>query len=258
MENFSLQEQPGDSAQDACALARDEDLRFCVYSACSMLSLYDYSVDAAFMPFRSLKAQIELDRFSKKIFLRASDGFAAAPRDVLVGMAVSLLSRVLRRKIENAYTSAYGEFMKRKSTFDLNKSIRLRRAIRRKNSGEGAHFDLNALLLKVASEHEIFFPEGVPSIAWSRNKSRRRLGFYDEALNQVVLTRLFDSPKVPQFVVEYVVFHELLHAKHEAKYERGKTRQCRVHHGEFKRDEKSFPKYAEAEEWLENNLRHLR
>ncbi len=236
----------------------NEEFSFCAYSAASMLSLYDYSVDAQFFPFRSLKATAELDRLSKKMALRASDGFKCAPRDVLIGLALSLFSKILRRKVDNAYTQAYGDFMKRKSTFDLNKAIRARRAIRRKDNGVGESFNLNFLLLKVARDSEIFFPDGVPTVAWSRTKSRRRLGFYDDGLNQVVVSKLFDSSKVPQFVIEYVIFHELLHAKHDAKYERGKTKQCRVHHFEFRRDEKTFPQYDEAEEWIGKNLRYLR
>ncbi len=251
-QNFAAQNPPGERALDG------GDLALCAYSACSMLSLYDYSVDASFFPFRSLKATAECDFNLRKITLRASDGFSAAPQDVLTGLSLSLFSRFARKKTENAYTRAYREFMKRKSTFELNNSIRQRRAITRKNGFAGENFNLKEMMLRVSSEYEIFFPDGVPSVSWSRTKSRRRLGFYDDALNEVVISRVFDSPKVPSYVVEYVVFHELLHAKHEARFERGKSMQCRVHYGEFKRDEKSFAKYAAAEEWLKTSLRYVR
>lgn len=252
-ENFPQQGQIRLNAFDA----QNSDLSFCVYSALSMISIYDWKVEAQFKKFKSLKAQAQAGRAEKKIIFTASDGFKRAPKEVLTGLALSLVCSLFRKSIDNDYLRQYREFMKRKSTFELNNELRKTRASKRKNEGEGVFFDLKALLLKVASENAIFFPTGVPSIAWSRTKSRRRLGFYDEGLNQVVVSRLFDDEKTPQFVVEYVIFHELLHAKHGALYERGESMQCRVHHGEFKRDEKSYPQFREAEDWIEKKLRYL-
>lgn len=239
--------------------ASNEDLSFCFYSACSMLGACNLEIDAVFVPFRSLKVSVERRPFSNKLVCRVSDGFQIASQDVLMGLALWLVARVLRkRKVDNYYTREYQKFMKRKSTFELNNSIRAKRAIRRKNRGVGAEWNLSLVLAKVVGEYGFASDVKLPSVAWSRNKSRRRLAFFDEALNQIVVSRLFDSPRVPLFVVEYLVFHELLHAKHTPFYERGKSLQCRVHHRVFKKEEQSFKYYGEAENWIDKQLRFVR
>jgi hypothetical protein len=52
---------------------------------------------------------------------------------------------------------------------------------------------------------------------------------------------------VPEFFVEYIVYHELLHALFPPVAAQGGRRD--VHTAEFKRFEKKFPRYREAIEF---------
>jgi len=52
---------------------------------------------------------------------------------------------------------------------------------------------------------------------------------------------------VPAYVLEYIVYHEMLHLKHPVKL-RG-SRRC-VHSAEFQAEEKLFPGVAEANAFL--------
>jgi len=61
------------------------------------------------------------------------------------------------------------------------------------------------------------------------------------------VSRVFDHPAVPRYVVEYIVYHEMLHLKHPVKL-RG-SRRC-VHSREFLQDEKRFPQLAAAQRFL--------
>jgi predicted metal-dependent hydrolase len=88
---------------------------------------------------------------------------------------------------------------------------------------------------------------GRPQLTWSRDHARNRLGHYDPAHNTIVISRVFDHPRVPRFVVEYIVFHEMLHLKHPVKL-RG-SRRC-VHSREFIAEERAFPELEQAERFL--------
>ncbi len=84
-------------------------------------------------------------------------------------------------------------------------------------------------------------------MTWSRSHSRNSLGHYDPAHNAIVVSRVFDQPRVPGYAVEYIVYHEMLHLKHPVKL-RG-SRRC-VHGPEFQAEEKLFPHLEDAKAFL--------
>ena len=53
----------------------------------------------------------------------------------------------------------------------------------------------------------------------------------------IVLSKALDSPQVPRLVVEYVMFHEMLHLRYPVEHKG--SRRC-VHTPEFKVAEKEF------------------
>ena len=53
------------------------------------------------------------------------------------------------------------------------------------------------------------------SRAWLERRAwRTQLGCFDPALNQIVLNRRLDHGAIPEYVVAYVLYHEMLHQKH--------------------------------------------
>ncbi|HZU23762.1 MAG TPA: M48 family peptidase, partial [Terriglobales bacterium] len=88
---------------------------------------------------------------------------------------------------------------------------------------------------------------GRPQMSWSRERSRHLLGHYDPAHNTIIISRIFDDPRLPRFLVEYIVYHEMLHLKHPVKL-RG-SRRC-VHPRAFQEEEKLFPQLEEVKQWL--------
>jgi predicted metal-dependent hydrolase len=60
---------------------------------------------------------------------------------------------------------------------------------------------------------------------------------------------------VPRYVVEYVLFHEMLHIHHPTKHVNGRRYN---HTPAFRRDERKFSHYKEAEEWIEKSVRKLK
>jgi hypothetical protein len=86
-----------------------------------------------------------------------------------------------------------------------------------------------------------------PRMTWSQARSRQSLGHYDPGHNAIVVSRIFDHPRVPRCAVEYIVYHEMLHLKHPVKL-RG-SRRC-VHSREFLAEENLFPHLQQAKAFL--------
>ncbi len=86
-----------------------------------------------------------------------------------------------------------------------------------------------------------------PQLSWSPGKSRNTLGHFDPAHNAIIISRVFDHPKIPRFLVEYIVYHEMLHLKFPVEYNRSRRR---VHTKDFQRNERAFPRYTEAVELI--------
>ena len=53
-----------------------------------------------------------------------------------------------------------------------------------------------------------------PLLSWSQRRTGRVLGHHDHVHGAIIISRTLDSERVPRFVVEYVLYHEMLHVKH--------------------------------------------
>ncbi len=100
-------------------------------------------------------------------------------------------------------------------------------------------------------------------ITWGRAPSRRRrarrnfsvrLGTYSDRDRAVRIHRCLDRSNVPRYVVESVVYHEMLHAAVPPVTRNGRRH---IHTPEFRRRERLFRQYERAERWLERNLKRL-
>jgi hypothetical protein len=88
-----------------------------------------------------------------------------------------------------------------------------------------------------------------PRLGWSLRPSRTTLGHYDPSHNAIVLSSLLDSENAPALIVQFVMFHEMLHLRHPVNHQG--ARRC-VHTKEFKKAEKEFVNYAVAKAALRN------
>lgn len=87
-----------------------------------------------------------------------------------------------------------------------------------------------------------------PQLCWSPVRARRIVGTYQERSDRMVVTRRLDSPRIPEYVLDFVMYHELLHkALGVGRRQDGRRR---MHGPEFRRLERRFQRYREAEEWL--------
>jgi hypothetical protein len=197
-----------------------------------------------FFAFANLNNTIRLR--DGRLLVRLSDLLEGAPAAVLRAIAHILLAKIYRRPIEAAHAVRYRRYA---SSHEVAQKAHLVRQIRgRKHVGSarGRVYDLEAIFedLNRRFFHGLL---GCPDLTWSRESARNSLGHYDPAHNTIVVSRIFDHPRVPRYAVEYLLYHEMLHLKHPVKL-RG-SRRC-VHSAEFQAEEKLFPGLDRAKAFL--------
>ncbi len=202
-----------------------------------------------FFPYSSLTLTIR--KREDVVYARFSDLLRRARLEVLEGAAALILARLYRRKAPRWLVQPYLQYAR--STRTRGRIHRMRRHRVRPVSTlpQGRHHDLDALFETL--NHQYFGGElRRPRIGWSKRSWRRQFGCYDPGPNQIVLNRRMDRPGVPQFVVQYVLFHEMLHVKHPTR-----RSGCTLlsHSLEFRAEEKRFPQFAAARKFLDRLAR---
>jgi hypothetical protein len=86
-----------------------------------------------------------------------------------------------------------------------------------------------------------------PRLIWSGILASRKLAHYERTKDRVVMSQILDDRRIPRYVVEFVLYHELLHKHHGIKWVNGR---CLVHTPEFRRSERKFRQYQEADSFL--------
>ncbi len=199
-----------------------------------------------FKPYANLDSKIRLDSGHERIEVRMSDQLIAAPDSVREALAWVLLGKLYRKAVPPEIERRYKRFVNRDDVRRRALELRRQRGRKRLVHPQGERFDLE----EIFDDLNVRFFDGAldrPAIGWSLRPSRRLLGHYDPAYHAIVISSIFDRPKTPRFVVEYIVYHEMLHIKHPAEY-RGERR-C-VHTAPFKAEERRFPDYDRALAYL--------
>lgn len=121
----------------------------------------------------------------------------------------------------------------------------------------GQVYDLKVILKRVI---EAYFPEAQePSIGWVKGREKRfrsiTFGTYDRHQNLIRINQHLDHSDVPPYFVEFIVYHEMLHALIPAKI--SKEGRCLSHTPEFRRKEREFLQFEEAKKWEKGSLHYF-
>lgn len=205
-------------------------------------------IQVEFCQFANANSFVRLE--NRRLTLRISDLLEGAPAPVLEALAQILLCRLFRRAVPKAYTYRYRLYLNRR---DMRRSIHLIRQIRGRKvlSGpKGEHYDLSGIFdaLNVRFFHGLL---AQPALGWSRTRSRTILGHYDPSHNAIVISRILDAAAVPGLVVEYVVYHEMLHLRFPIEHH-GARRS--VHGRQLREAEREFPGFKEAKRLIKSLL----
>jgi Protein of unknown function DUF45 len=201
-----------------------------------------------YYPYSSLVLTIR--RREEVLRVRFSDLLRRAPLAVLEGAAALLLSRIYRRRTPRALAAPYLAYAKSERTRQRVNHMRRGRVPAASNP-RGRHFDLELLFDQLNAKYF----EGAlqrPAIGWSKRSWRRQFGCYDPGPRHILLNRRMDWPNVPQYAVEYVLYHEMLHVKHPTR-----RSGCSLvsHSPEFRAEEKLFSEFTRARKALDHLAR---
>ncbi|MCC7291270.1 MAG: hypothetical protein IT449_04305 [Phycisphaerales bacterium] len=94
-----------------------------------------------------------------------------------------------------------------------------------------------------------------PRLAWSDRVAMCKFGHYDFTRDEVQIGAALDAPHVPEFVLDSVMHHELLHKQHGLRWSNGRGH---AHTPQFRADERRFSRYAEADRFLAELARRAR
>ena len=195
-----------------------------------------------FYPYANIDSKIRLDTDTDEISVRISDLLEGAPPSVLEALGYILLGKLYAKPVARRFDRRYRVYV---NSADIRRQALLIRRLRGRkpvSTPQGRCRNLDELF----DELNARFFHGLlarPTLSWSRGASRQTLGYFDPAHNAIIISRVFDSEEVPLFLLEYVLYHEMLHLKYPTVYR--SQRRC-VHTPEFKRQEQLFPRYEEA------------
>ncbi len=200
-----------------------------------------YKLKAEFYSTKSLRHTISLR--SGQILIRISELFRSVPEEILALLGVILLAKIFRYRVERDISSKYREYVREHvlPQHPLNE-----RRPSPKYTAAGKYYDLNEIFDSINLR---FFNNKIqkPILGWSLNKSYGRLGFYSDTRNLLVISRIFDSRKAPLQVVEYLMYHEMLHIYLPARLVNGRKL---VHTADFRKLEMQFPDFDKIQKWI--------
>ncbi len=86
-----------------------------------------------------------------------------------------------------------------------------------------------------------------PRLVWNKTITHRKMGHYQPASDTILISLTLDAPDIPAYVIEFVVYHEMLHKKLGVQMVNGRHY---AHTSAFRTAERQFERYAEAQTFL--------
>jgi hypothetical protein len=202
-------------------------------------------LEARFYPYAGLSSTIRLRQ--GRVYVRVSDILTGSPREVLFALACILVAKLYRLKAPAAQERIYRNHTLHPSLLDASNSARRNRGYKKTTSAKGRVYDLGELFADLNARYFGGQLER-PVLSWSQRPTRRVLGHHDHVHGAIVISTTLDDPGLPRLLVEYVLYHEMLHVKHPARVVGGRTR---YHSGAFRQEERRFERFDEAVKQLE-------
>ena len=197
-------------------------------------------IKVTFYPFTQLRNTIWLRGSIARV--RISDVLADAPPEVHRALAFILVADLYQRRAARTMIHIFDEYVERDEILKHVARIRRERERITTRTSRGRVYNLKTIY---ADLNQRYFDGQLRrmTLKWSRGERRDLLGWHDEQLREIVISRLLDSELVPQFALEYVLYHEMLHVIHPMRLVNGR---CQAHSPAFRRDERQFDQYEEA------------
>ena len=209
-------------------------------------------IDVSFYPYIGLNQTIRVR--NGRVYVRIADMCRDMPREPHRALAYILVAKLLRKRVSAAADRVYTDYISTAHMRDRSNERKRSHGRKVVTTSKGSVYDLDEIFENL---NFWYFREKLPKpvLTWSSRDTYRILGHHDSTHDTIVVSRSLDSPDVPRFVVEYIVFHEMLHIHHPTVHHNGRRYN---HTAAFRRDEEKFSHYHEAEDWIERNVRKLK
>lgn len=182
---------------------------------------------------------------SLKITLHES--FLIAPRDILAAV-VSLAFD----KDQNNARAAIRSFSSSPSCAEVREHIAYL-GIPPLAGVQGDHKNLHHAFQRVNKQY--FSGElSCPHLVWSKRLTHRKFGHYQYETDTILISRSLDDPHISDALLDFVMFHELLHKNMGYKEINGRRYS---HTPAFRKRERAFKNYPEMKATLRNLSRSL-
>ncbi len=166
-------------------------------------------------------------------FIQSSDQILQAVLQIALQQKTAAASQLIR---QFGQTPEYSDVI-----LEIDRIVEITAEI-----AQGKCYDLDELF-GVINQQYFGGKMAKPRLIWDSFPTDRKFGHYEHARDRVVISSTLDDLRVPQYVAEFVLYHELLHKQQGAQWINGK---CWVHTPEFRRSERQFLQYLEAESCL--------
>jgi len=208
--------------------------------------------EPSFYPYRGLTSTIRSR--NGRVLVRVSDLLTDAPPEILRSVMAILINKLFRSQVDEEIRLRYRRFVNRPEFRQQVNQIRRQRGAKRISSSTGQVFNLTAMfqeLNKTYFDNKIM----VRHLSWSQKAGRTTLGHFDSAHEAIIVNKRLDNPRVPRYVVSYVLYHEMLHAFLGEELTRHGRR---IHHSRFREAEKRFQDYSKAKAFIEDHFHGLK
>ena len=246
MAHFKVRSHPAATSQLLLPIPEPESPEFVFARVFRRLgirrSVTDFKVE--YRPFSSLRSQIALE--GNRARVRISDILAEAPPIVLEALAEILLAQLFSRRPSEEARECYMAYVYDPHVRSRVDETRRSRGRVRLLPARGRCYDLGEIFARL--NRRFFDDELSPCrIGWSPRPSRSVLGRYDPSHHIIAISKSLDSESIPLEIVEYLIFHEMLHIR--IPLERHGSRRV-IHPRAFREAEKAFPDYRRVRERL--------
>ena len=176
--------------------------------------------------------------------IRVSHLLRDAPDFVLASAVATIMFKRLG-KIDAYYSNILKSYVKTNEIAERVERYRKQNARKELKGEKGRYHHLRQSFNRVNRRYFNNDIKGL-TLTWGR-AGRRTLGHYDHAKKTIVISSLLDSPHVPNYVLDYIMYHEMLHHVLRAHYRNGRRV---IHSREFREMEKNFSQYKRAKKMI--------
>lgn len=178
-----------------------------------------------------------------ELTFKLSDYLDTAPESVIGDFCGSAFDHISGKR--NVYADSFSQWIRSEEFIHEKRPIYIRRSKNISRSHVGRCKDLMESADRLLASG-LLIPSDIDDsyITWTSRPNVRRVGYCSPMMRVAVISNALDSNDVPDYVTDYVVYHECLHLR------QGYRPFKRSHDRQFRLMESEYPDMARAEAFL--------